>query len=254
MTYKNLDNYYIYIYLDSRKLGRYCYENFSFLYKPFYVGKGKNGRYKETNSRSDDFIIIIKEIEKSGIEPIIIKLYENLSEEKSFELETKSIHEIGRIDLGTGFLINKTSGGQGTSGYKFLEETREIISKKRRKNFSNIKKEFEKRKYKLLTREDEYKNNETKLKYICPEGHESFIGWSHFQRREGCPICYNKLCSENNMGEKHPNHKLTEQKVIQIKILLLEGNLTQQEIADMFGVSQLTISDINTGKTWKHVK
>ncbi len=56
--------------------------------------------------------------------------------------------------------------------------------------------------------------------------------------------------SEKQKGENNPNHKLTKEKVIQIKILLKEGKLTQREIAYMFGVSQKTISKIKTGKYW----
>jgi len=58
----------------------------------------------------------------------------------------------------------------------------------------------------------------------------------------------------NYKGENHPQHKLTEEQVIQIKLLLKEGILTQQEIADMFGVSRITISDIKRGKIWYHVQ
>lgn len=203
------NNYYIYIYLDSRKSGRYCYENFSFLFEPFYIGKGKNERCLVKYGRNDDFIDIINEIKNIGLEPIVLKLYENLNEEESFELETKSINEIGRIDLGTGILINKTSGGQGSNGRPVLEET----LKKYRINFLTVKKEFEKRNYILLTEEKDYKTNKTKLKYICPKGHDGFISWHNFQqynnhtKYNGCPICCNKLRSENNKGENNFNNK-----------------------------------------------
>jgi DNA-binding transcriptional regulator YiaG len=53
---------------------------------------------------------------------------------------------------------------------------------------------------------------------------------------------------------KGKNSKLTEYQVIKIKILLKEEKLSQQEIADMFGVSRLTISAIKTGRTWSHIK
>ena len=38
-----MDIYYNYVYLDPRKPGRYIYDdiNVSFLYEPYYVGKGK---------------------------------------------------------------------------------------------------------------------------------------------------------------------------------------------------------------------
>jgi predicted XRE-type DNA-binding protein len=60
--------------------------------------------------------------------------------------------------------------------------------------------------------------------------------------------------SEKNKGENNSNHKLTEEQIIKIKLLLKEEQLTQQEIADMFGVNRITISDIKTGRTWNYIK
>jgi len=74
-----------------------------------------------------------------------------------------------------------------------------------------------------------------------------------------------KLMSENNKGENNPmfgskrpgeksgHHTLTEQDVIQIRRLCDEGILTQREIGEKFGVSQVTISDIKRGKIWRHL-
>ncbi len=181
-----LNNFYIYVYLEPRESGRYCYKNFSFLYKPFYVGTRKNGRYKNINGISNAFIDMINNIKKTELEPIVIKLFENLNEKESLKKEIELIDEIGRIDLETGPLINKTIGGDGVSGYKHKEEELE----KRRKNFYDIKKEFEKRSYILLTEEEDYKNaHDTKLKYTCPKGHEGYIIWNSFQQGQGCSIC-----------------------------------------------------------------
>jgi len=63
-----------------------------------------------------------------------------------------------------------------------------------------------------------------------------------------------KLMSENHAnfkGENHPNSKLTEEKVIQIRKLCDEGILTQAKIAEAFGVSPQTISLIKNRKLWK---
>jgi hypothetical protein len=40
--------FYVYVYLDPRKKGRFTYEDldFCFLFEPFYVGKGTGLRYK----------------------------------------------------------------------------------------------------------------------------------------------------------------------------------------------------------------
>lgn len=56
----------------------------------------------------------------------------------------------------------------------------------------------------------------------------------------------------NARGIKVPQAKLTDDKVREIRALLSKG-LTTRKIADMYGVCDPTISNINTGKTWKHV-
>lgn len=46
--------------------------------------------------------------------------------------------------------------------------------------------------------------------------------------------------------------KLTEENVIQIKVMLKNG-YSQKRLADKFNVSRSCILKINLGKTWKHV-
>lgn len=114
-----MDNFYVYVYLDPRKTGNFNYQSFSFLNEPFYVGKGVGDRLNHhiKKQRKNDKNIIknskIKHILEEGYEPIIIKIYEDLSEEKAFLLEKKAIEEIGIINLKTGPLTNMTIGGTG---------------------------------------------------------------------------------------------------------------------------------------------
>jgi len=65
---------------------------------------------------------------------------------------------------------------------------------------------------------------------------------------------WKKEHSERMKGENHPQSILTEKDVIEIIKLCNEGNLTQKEIGELFGVSRDIISDIKTGKSWKHIK
>lgn len=53
-------------------------------------------------------------------------------------------------------------------------------------------------------------------------------------------------------GSQHGNARLTEKDVIEIK-RLLSNKEKQKVIAQMFGVKECTISQINTGKKWKHI-
>ncbi len=54
-------------------------------------------------------------------------------------------------------------------------------------NIEFIKKSFESENYILLSKK--YKNNKTKLNYICPKGHVHNISWGSWQRGHRCQIC-----------------------------------------------------------------
>jgi len=270
-----MNNFYIYVYLDSRKPGKHCYDNICFLYEPIYIGKGKNDRWKVINGRTPIFINKFNKIKKYGLKPIVIKLYENLNENLSLELEKKLIIEIDKIN--PGILINMTSGGEGTSGYIHTDETKKRLSEIRKNKqislgqnnpmfdihrFGNNaphfgKKHSEESKIKISENrkgKNTGKDNHNFGKHLPKETRNKIS-----EKHKGKYISQEtkvKLCEKrkNKKGNNSPNHKLTEQQVIQIKILLKEGNLTQQEIADMFGVSSITISKIKTGKIWSHIK
>jgi len=117
-------------------------------------------------------------------------------------------------------------------------------------NFENLKSVSESE-HQNLHHIGKYRSEETKNK--MSENHADFKGKKHplFGKHHSKET---KLkMSEKQKGEKSHNHKLTEEQVIQIKLLLREGILTQKEIAYMFDVSRTTISDIKTGKMWNHV-
>ena len=54
-------------------------------------------------------------------------------------------------------------------------------------------------------------------------------------------------------GEKNPNAKLTANKVMEMRFARKMGNIPQQGIADIFGVSLKAVSKIVNNKTWKHL-
>lgn len=132
MKTKNLNEnrFYVYTYLDPRKLGKYVYGEYSFDYEPFYVGKGtgyrKNGHLKESslkqNSHKNNKIKkIIKETNK---EPIILELQSDMTEQEALNLEEKLVTLIGRFDLNKGPLTNLTNAGEKNSGAICSEELR----------------------------------------------------------------------------------------------------------------------------------
>ena len=129
-----MNRFYVYLYLNPAKPDHYCYENNSYLFKPIYIGKGKNRRYldhlrnieKHTNY---DFKHVLKEILNEGftkqdIENHILIIYCN-SEQEAFDLEIRLIKEIGRKNLSLGPLVNWTDGGEGMSVWS--EQSKEKI-------------------------------------------------------------------------------------------------------------------------------
>ena len=57
-----------------------------------------------------------------------------------------------------------------------------------------------------------------------------------------------------HLGEADGNSKLTREDVLEIRKLLAEGKRTQLDIGAVFGVSQMTVSSINTGQRWGWLK
>ena len=55
-------------------------------------------------------------------------------------------------------------------------------------------------------------------------------------------------------GSKTNNSKLTEQNVVEIKMMLLDGRLSCACIADLDNVDRHTIYSIRNGRTWSQVK
>lgn len=127
--------FYIYVYLDPLIKGIFEYDNLIFNYKPFYVGKGKKNRMLDhlIKAKRKNFLKELPQIEYirnillEGKEPIILKLYDNISENDAFILEKEVINRIGYKD---GPLVNRTGGGQGPSG--------KVYNNKEKENLSNI--------------------------------------------------------------------------------------------------------------------
>jgi hypothetical protein len=55
-------------------------------------------------------------------------------------------------------------------------------------------------------------------------------------------------------GDGHASSKLTEMEVVEILRLYKTGKYTQEQLSDMYGVERSRISDIYTGRSWKHIE
>jgi len=124
--------YYVYVILDTRKPGEYKYNDLVFNYEPFYVGRGKGNRIKTTINEGNDYKMNkINKIVKEKGEVLVIKLYGNLSFDKSQQLEVDTISKIGRYDLNEGVLLNFTDGGEGRKNVIVSDESKYKMSRSR---------------------------------------------------------------------------------------------------------------------------
>ena len=55
-------------------------------------------------------------------------------------------------------------------------------------------------------------------------------------------------------GELHPNAKLKESDVVEIRRLYATGSFSQRAIAERFGIGQAQVGKIVRGHGWTHVK
>jgi hypothetical protein len=102
---KQYNDYYTYAYLREDKT-------------PYYIGKGRGSRINSKNR------LINPPKDKSRI----IFLKKNLTEAEAFKHEVYMIFVLGRKDLGTGILRNRTDGGEGASGAVQSEEKKRKCS------------------------------------------------------------------------------------------------------------------------------
>lgn len=144
----NTNRFYVYALLDPRKKGAYCYPDIpvSFLYEPFYIGKGQTTRAQahfseKIEKTANPFKVnkINKILKETGKNPLLIKIIKNSENKEALEAEILFIKNIGRGKLGP--LTNLTDGGEGMIGYKHTERAIELIkeSNKRRGVSENTK-------------------------------------------------------------------------------------------------------------------
>lgn len=135
--------FYVYVLLNPFKPGKYSFggcSTMSFLYEPFYVGKGVKRRMYQhilEAKRSDKHpkSKLIRDIINAGMDPqdYFVKCYEHITEDSAYLIEELLCVRIGLANKEQGPLLNlKRGGGGGLYGrYSKLseEEELEIVSK-----------------------------------------------------------------------------------------------------------------------------
>ena len=205
-----MKEYYTYAYLREDKT-------------PYYIGKGKGNRLYKRGSR-----VFAPPKDKSRI----IYLKQNLTEGEAFKHEIYMIAVLGRIDLGTGILHNRTDGGDGVSGYIPSEETRKKISVATKgKNHPMYGK--------TLSDETKRKISEkTRGKKIKPftEEHRRKLSVASKNLSEET----RKKLSDANRGENNPNYGKTASEETKRKMSEAHKNPSEETRRKMSGASKDT--------------
>jgi len=98
---KQYNDYYTYAFLREDRT-------------PYYIGKGRGNRIYCKN----------RGINAPTDKSLILYLKKDLTEAEAFKHEVYMIFVLGRKDLGTGILRNRTDGGEGSSGHVRSAETK----------------------------------------------------------------------------------------------------------------------------------
>lgn len=186
---------------------------------PFYVGKGRlNRMYKHEKDVKNGKIVnlgnveITDKIKKILSENKIIiykKIEQKLSSIYALRLENQYIKKWGRLDINTGFLFNKTDGGEGTVNVSY--ETKEKISQSNKGRIFSVQHKMNLSKYaKNRTKEHleklsnsnkgKTKSDETKLKISKAKHH-------YYQNKENKIKAANRI--KNITSDKNIKHKIS---------------------------------------------
>ena len=71
----------------------------------------------------------------------------------------------------------------------------------------DVKEELEKDKWEVVS--EDYKNLDTEMTFLCPEGHRVYTSWRRLRNRRECPVCKQNCFKEQEVKilSKKPNEK-----------------------------------------------
>lgn len=178
--------------------------------RPFYIGKGTARRAWDDrpSKRGAHWANVVK---KHGHQVHILARWD--TEQEALQHEVFLIDTMRHMGIE---IVNKSDGGEGTSGYKWSEESRKKLSAIQRVN--NL-----------------------------GSGNPMF-GRSH---SEEARLKQSEKKAGQYVGSKHPKSTITEEVAATIK--RAQGLMTAKQAAEKFNVSFHVVRNIWAGKSWGHV-
>jgi len=236
--------------MKLRDLNNFCiYKITNLMNGKVYIGKTSNieKRWKRhisvaKNKERKAYQYLHKSINKYGVYNFNIEVLENcLTEIEAFEKEKKWIEKFNSNDYNFG--MNLTDGGEGTSGVKWSEESRDKI---RGENNHNYGKKIS----------DDIKS---KISKSVSGENNGFYGKTHseevvnFLKNREISEELKKVISCKCRGSNQSSAKLTEKDVLDIRDKWNSGKYSQTELAKLYNVKPNTINQIVNRKRWTHI-
>ena len=127
-----MSDYYVYALLDPRTPESFpCPGTRKVLtHTPRYIGKGRGSRVVASAKEMQHDNMKgrwLRRLSREDLEPIVVMLKTSMQETASFDLERRLIAHIGRHELGTGPLLNRSQGGEG--GTHFTDKEKRLYVK-----------------------------------------------------------------------------------------------------------------------------
>ena len=186
---------------------------------PYYIGKGKGKRA----------FVNHKHVPVPQNRDKIKFLKQNLSESEAFRHEEYMISVFGR-KLDGGILINLSTGGGGSSGFKMTDAQKQSISDALKGNqYSKSRK--------TITRDVECRRKISEANM----GNSNALGCKHPPRS-----------LEHSKKQSIANGKLTVDQVKEIREL--SKNMNGNKISKIYGLARSSVYDIIKRKSYKHIK
>lgn len=180
--------------------------------------------------------LIHKAIKKYGVANFLFRTVQELNSHKESKISEQywiTFYQSNVAKYGSKFGYNLTDGGEGLTGYKHNQTTKEKISLANSGKLRSL--------------------SDRKIRSNFSTGKGNPMFGKHHTAESISKISLTRKENGIAKGTNNSKAKLNEIQVKEIKLMLKEGKLQQKEIAAIYNVYPSAIQKIASGKNWSHI-